>query len=131
MAEEIGLLRRDFQAAIAALGRMEKRLRAAFPNYPAKKPASGRLSSAERPASTKSRDELLADFDSLVATTRERGESGFESSIASLPEQDVLAMAYELGVASPKKSSVKKARQGIRKRIQESLLLTFEQKKGT
>jgi hypothetical protein len=127
---EIAVLRRDFQTALAALGRIEKRLRAAFPNYPSKKPASERVSAADRPASTKSREQLLADFDSLVAATRERGDSGFHWSLGRLPDQEILAMAYELGVASPKKTSVKKARDGIRKRIQESLLLTFEHKKG-
>jgi hypothetical protein len=130
LAEEISLLRRDFQAATAALGRIEKRLKAAFPSYPSKKQSSRTSSSEARPQSTKTRDQLLADFDSLAAATKEHGDRGFESFLSALPEQDILAMAYELGVAAPKKS-VKKAREGIRKRIQETLLLNFEHKKGT
>jgi len=74
---------------------------------------------------------ILADFDSVLAATRQNGDAGFESSIGNFPDQDILALAYELGAASPKKTSVKKARAGIRKRIQESLLLTFQQKGTT
>lgn len=132
LAEEISLLRRDFQAGIAALGRIDKRLKAAFPAYAPKKHSRQWSSSPEsRPASTKTSDELMADFDSVTAATKERGDVGFESSISALPGEDVIALAHELGVGSLKTTSVKKAREGIRKRIQESLLLTFEYKKGT
>jgi hypothetical protein len=58
-------------------------------------------------------------------------DDGFESFLSTLPEQDVIALAHELGVGSSKATSTKKARDGIRKRIQESLLLTFEKKKDT
>jgi hypothetical protein len=131
LAEEISLLRRDFQAGMAALGRIEKRLKANFPAYAPKKqmrPPSS--SSGSRTLSTKSRDDLMTDFDSLIAATKEKGDVGFESFLSALPEEDVIALAYELGVGSPK-TSIKKAREGIRARIQESLLLSFENKKDT
>jgi hypothetical protein len=131
LAEEISLLRRDLQAGIAALGRIEKRLKATFPAYTPKKQMRQLSSSDTRPLSTKSRDDLMNDFDSLIAVTKERGDVGFESFLSTLPEQDVIALAHELGVGSSKATSTKKARDGIRKRIQESLLLTFEKKKDT
>jgi len=132
LAEEISLLRRDFQAASAALGRIEKRLKATFPAYAPKKETSRHSSSPKsRPQSTKSRDELMANFDSLIAATNEKGDAGFESFISTLPDQDVIALAYELGVGSLKTTSTKKAREGIRKRTEESLLLSFQSKKGT
>ena len=56
---------------------------------------------------------------------------GFDSFLSSLPEADVVALAHELGVGSLKNASVKKARDGIRKRIQEALMLNFEAKKPT
>jgi hypothetical protein len=131
LAEEIGLLRRDFQAAMAALRRIEKRLKATFPAYASKKELSRSPSSPEsRPPST-NREDLMVDFDRLIAAAKEKGDAGFELFISTLPDQDVIALAYELGVGSLKKTSTNKAREGIWKRIQESLLLNFESKKGT
>ncbi|MGA7415171.1 MAG: hypothetical protein WBW33_32165 [Bryobacteraceae bacterium] len=71
----------------------------------------------------------MADFESLIAAMKERGDVGFESLISSLPDQDVIALAYELGIGSQKATSTGKAREGVRKRIQESLLLSFESRK--
>lgn len=132
LAQEISLLRRDFQSGLSALGRMEKRIKAAFPDYaPRKQARLPSVSSESRAASTKTRDQLMADFDLLATATRQRGDAGFESFLSRLPEQDVIALAYELGVGSLKKGSVKKARDGIRKRVQEVLLLNFEAKRDT
>jgi hypothetical protein len=103
LAEEIGLLRRDFQSVIAALGRIEKRLKATFPAYTPKKEKGRQPSSPEpRLQSTKSRNDLMADFDELIAATKERGDAGFETLITNLPDQDVIGLAYELGVGSLK-----------------------------
>jgi len=59
-----------------------------------------------------------------------RGDAGFESFLSTLPDEDVVALAYELGVSSLK-ATINKAREGIRKRIQESILLSFESRKET
>jgi hypothetical protein len=124
LAEEISLLRRDFQVGMAALGRIEKRLKATFPTYAPKKQTRQPSSSDTRRHSTKSRDDLMTDFDSLISATKERGDVGFESFLSTLPEQDVIAMAYELGVGSPKTTSTKKAREGIRENRSSSALKT-------
>jgi hypothetical protein len=128
LAEEINLLRRDFQTGIATLSRIEKRLRAAFPTYAPKKLPRAKSSSEPRSASTKTEHELNTTFDSLLAATKERGDIGFETSVSALPDQDLIALAHELGIGTPKAPSIKKARAGIRKRIQDSLLLTYQRK---
>lgn len=73
----------------------------------------------------------MADFDELILATKEKGEAGFESLISIMTDPDVIALAYELGVGSLKTTTTKKAREGIYKRIQESLLLNFQSKKDT
>jgi len=127
VAEEISLLRRDFQAAVASLGRMEKRLKASFPAYSPKKPVkkanSGQLQSG------KTADQLNSDFDSLLVATKEGGDVGFESAISDFPDTDVIALAHQLGIGSLKTTSTKKAREGVRKRVQESLMLSSTRKK--
>lgn len=130
LADEISLLRRDFQAGIGALGRMEKRLKAAFPAYAPKKQSCSPSSGEPPSRSGKTPDQLNADFDSLLVATKERGDVGFESAITAFPDQDVIALAHELGIGSLKTTSVKKAREGVRKRVQESLLLSYERKNG-
>jgi len=131
LADEISLLRRDFQTGIATLGRMEKRLKAAFPAYETKKKSRPQSSEEPRSASGKTPDQLNADFDSLLVATKERGDVGFESAISAFPDEDVIALAHELGIGSLKTTSVRKAREGVRKRVQESLLLSYERKPNT
>ena len=131
LADEISLLRRDFQTGIGTLSRMEKRLKAAFPSYAPKKQSRPQSSGEPRSASSKSADQLNADFDSLLNATKERGDVGFESAISALPDQDVIALAHELGIGSLKTTGVNKAREGVRKRVQESLLLSSERKNFT
>ena len=132
LSEEINLLRRDSQVVIAALGRIEKRLKVTFPAYASKKGATRPPSSPDsRPPSTKNRDALMTDFDRLIEATKEKGDAGFESLLSTLPDQDVIALAYELGVGSLKATGTKKATEGIWKRVQESMLLNSQPKHGT
>lgn len=134
LSEEISLLRRGLQEGLASLNRIEKRLKFAFPDLPSKRAArNDTLSSASHAASSKSKssEELLADFEAIRFATKERGDLGFESSIGNLSDSDVVALAHELGIGSLKTTSLKRAREGVRKRVQESLLLGFERKKST
>ncbi len=131
VAEEISLLRREIQMASAALGRIEKRLRVAFPNYPKAKSRSKTLLQAKSSEPNKSRDELMAQFEILLAATKENGDVGFSSEIDKLSPEDTIALAYELGVTGSRKMSLKKAQEGIRGRIQESLLLAYNRKENT
>lgn len=129
VAEEISSLRRDLQATSASLARIEKRLKAAFPNYPTKKKTPKHEKVA--PASDKTSEELNGIFDSIVAATQEGGDSGFERSVSEIDEAILLAVAIEVGAGSASSLTIPKAKKGIRKRVQESMQLRFQNKKGT
>jgi hypothetical protein len=120
LANEIEALRGDMQTAFRKLAQMEKRLRSVFPSLP-KRPKS--LPSQQRPASSKSDAQLQADFQTILKAVEESGPPGFDSAISALPQEDIIALAVELGVGQPKRTSLNKAIDGIRKRVQERRLL--------
>jgi hypothetical protein len=120
LASEIEALRGEMQLSFRKLAQMEKRLRAVFPNLPQKPKA---IAHQERPASGKSEAQLQADFQTILKAVEESGPRGFETAIAALPQEDVIALAVELGVGQPKRTSLNKAIEGIRKRVQERRLL--------
>jgi hypothetical protein len=120
LASEIEALRGEMQLSFRKLAQMEKRLRAVFPNLPQKPKA---IPHQERQASSKSEAQLQADFQAILKAVEESGPRGFETTIAALPQEDVIALAVELGVGQPKRTSLNKAIEGIRKRVQERRLL--------
>jgi len=120
LASEIEALRGDMQASFRKLAQMEKRLRAVFPDLP-KKPKT--IPQEARPQSTKSEEQLKEDFQRMLKAVDESGPHGFDSAIAALPQEDVIALAVELGVGQPKRTSLGKAIDGIRKRVQERRML--------
>jgi hypothetical protein len=120
LASEIEALRGEMQMSFRKLVQMEKRLRSVFPTLPKKLKA---MPGHERPASSKNEAELEADFQSLLKAVEQSGPHGFDSVISSLPQEDVIALALELGVGQPKRTSFNKAVEGIRKRVQERRLL--------
>lgn len=120
LASEIEALRGDMQMAFRKLTQMEKRLRSVYPDLP-RRPKG--LPNQQRPQSTKSDAQLQADFQSILKAVEESGPPGFDSVISALPQEDIIALAVELGVAQPKRTSLSKAIDGIRKRVQERRLL--------
>ena len=120
LASEIEALRGEMQLSFRKLVQMEKRLRAVFPNLPQKPKATP---NQERPASGKSEAQLQEDFQTILKAVEESGPRGFDTTIAALPHEDVIALAVELGVGQPKRTSLNKAIEGIRKRVQERRLL--------
>lgn len=123
LAEGISGLRRDLQTTTSSLSRIERRLKAAFPNYPAKKKAT--KSPKAVPSTNKSNEELNKIFDSLVVATKEEGDAGFDRAASSLEESVILAVAVEVGAGATSRLTVPKAKRGIRRRVQESLQLRF------
>jgi hypothetical protein len=121
LSQEISLLREQLQVATSALGRIEKRLKLVFPAYEAKKK---RAAAPPDTPSQKSRDELMRIFEELLAVTRAGGDGAFAAGVRSVPEADLVALAFELAVSDRRKISVAKATTGIRGRIQESLMLS-------
>jgi hypothetical protein len=129
VAEEINLLRKDIQIASATLGRIEKRLKSAFPNYPTKKKEPKGIRKKEN-VSAKAPEELQLIFNDLVAFTQNKGDSGFALKVGELSDEDVIALAKEMGIASKSRLSRNKATDGLRKRVQEAMQLQFENRKG-
>lgn len=120
LANEIEGLREDLQSAGRKLAQMERRLRAVFPNLP-KKPRG--IKAERRSPSTKSPEQLKEDFQSILAAVKASGPQGFDAAVAALPQEDVVALAIELGVGQAKRTTLNKAIEGIRKRIQERMML--------
>jgi len=120
LASEIEALRGDMQMAFRKLAQMEKRLRAIYPNLP-RRPKTH--PNQPRPQSTNSEAHLQADFQNILKAVEESGGPGFDSAISALPQEDIIALAVELGVGQPKRTSLNKAIEGIRKRVQERRLL--------
>lgn len=120
LANEIEALRGEMQISFRKLLQMEKRLRSVFPDLP-KKPKA--ISHQDRPQSNKSEAQLQADFQTILKAVEESGPQGFDAAISSLPQEDVIALAIELGIGQPKRTSFVKAVEGIRRRVQERRLL--------
>ncbi|MDB6124786.1 MAG: hypothetical protein JWQ71_3779 [Pedosphaera sp.] len=120
LTSEIESLRAEMQVSFRKLSQMEKRLRAVFPNLPKKPKATP---GQPRQLSSKSGEQLKEDFQRILQAVEESGPQGFDSTISTLPNEDVLALAVELGVGQPKQTSLSKAVEGIRKRIQERRML--------
>lgn len=120
LASEIEALRADMQMSFRKLAQMEKRLRAVFPDLPKKPKAAPEQA---RQQSTKSEAQLQEDFQRILKAVEESGPQGFDTVIAMLPQEDVIALAVELGVGQPKRTSFTKAIDGIRKRVQERRML--------
>jgi|SRR5215213_7143987 len=120
LADEIEGLREDIQAANRKLVQMEKRLRSVFPKLPKREKLNNRASES---TSTKTPEELQEYFQRLLRTVQESGPRGFDSLVNTLSRQDIIALAIELGVAQPKKSGVNRAIDGIRRRVQERIML--------
>ena len=131
VAEEINLLRKDIQVASAALGRIERRLRSAFPNYPAKQKQSKEKTKSKKTYPSRTSQELQYIFEDLVTRTQNGGDGAFSARIREFSDKDIIALAFEVGVASKSRLSRPKAEDGIRKRVQEAMQLQFEKKQSS
>lgn len=63
----------------------------------------------------------------LLAVTRTGGDRALATKIQTISGQDLVELAFELGVTDRRKIGLTKAKEGIRRRIQESLLLSGRQ----
>lgn len=126
VADELALLRRDLQATSSAIGRIEKRLKATFPNFPTKNKEGQKTKAL--PTTDKTSNELNTIFQTLVDATSSHGDVGFQEATDELDETVLLAVAIEVGVGTAGNLTGPKAKKGIRSRVQESLQLQFRSK---
>lgn len=129
VAEQINLLRKDLHTTLNSLVRIERRLKATFVNYPTKKKKS---KEKKKDSCTKSNsttpEELQRIFEDLIQRTENGGDSSFAARIEELTDEEIIALAVELGVGNSSNLSKRKSIEGIRMRIQEAILLQFFKK---
>ena len=124
LLEECAELRRTLKTISAQVGRMEIRVKRAFPmtavQVRARKAGGAHSSKATMPP-----EQALAEFDRVVALAASGSSEEAEQVLEGKSPQDLLVLAKELGVTFPKsKPSVKTMREAIFGKVREAVLLT-------
>lgn len=123
LLEECAELRRTLQAIGAQLGRIENRVKRAFPAVAAKTQRGNRDGPSGILPSI-SRDEALAEFDRIVTLAASGASEEAERVVQCKTTADLSVIARELGVSFPKgKPSARLLRDAIFGKIRESVLL--------
>jgi len=124
LLDECAELRRTLKSIGAQVGRMEIRVKRAFPiaaelarDRTAKRPQSNTVSMSS--------EQALAEFDRIVALAGKGSGEEAERALQGRSAADLLIIAKELGVSFPKsKPSLRTIREGIIGKVRESILLT-------
>jgi hypothetical protein len=123
LLEECAELRGTLKTISAQIGRMEKRVKNAFPTVAAQA-RSRKVSSTAASKATITSEQALTEFDRVVGLAASGANEEAERILASKPAADLLMIAKELGVSFPKsKPSIKAMREAIFGKVRESLLL--------
>jgi hypothetical protein len=123
LLEECAELRETLKAISAQIGRMEKRVKNAFPTL-AQQARSRKSGTTRSSKATITPEEALAEFDRIVGLAASGDSKQAEGILESKPASDLRVIARELGVAFPKsKPTIKAMREGIFGKIRESILL--------
>jgi hypothetical protein len=124
LLEECSELRRTLKTISAQLGRMEIRVKRAFPA--AAKQVGVRIASGAHSASLSiSQEEALAEFDRIVRLAATGASEEAEKIVEAKSAADLSLIARELGVSFPKsKPSHRAMRDAIFGRVRESVLLS-------
>jgi hypothetical protein len=124
LLEECAELKRTLKTISLQIGRMEARVKHAFPT------AAARVQE-QRSASKRSADpsitpeQALAEFDRVVGLVASGANEDAERILETMPAPDLSLMAREVGVSFPKsKPSVRVMREAIFGKVRESILLT-------
>jgi hypothetical protein len=131
ISEEINLLRRDLQQVAGALSRIERRLKATFPNYPARQKTDRAIPRTKPPPSHLTPQELQQLFNDAVAATQADGDNGFQRRVSDTSDSDIIALAVEIGMGASSSLTRNKAIGGVRKRVQEAIQLQPRDRKST
>jgi len=120
LLDECAELRRTLKGISAQIGRMETRVKRAFPIV-----AELARDRTAKGAPSISAEQALAEFDRIVVLAGKGGGEEAERALHERSAADLLIIARELGVPFPKsKPSARTIREGIIGKVRESILLT-------
>lgn len=120
LLQEVSELRQTLKAISGQLGRMENRIRLAFPKISAQRPA--RRPKTDVPSL--SSEQASLKFESLVQLASDRRTVDAERELEDLSGADLQQIARQIGASFPStKPSVKALREGILGKIREAVLL--------
>jgi hypothetical protein len=124
LLEECSELRTTLKAMSAQIGRMEKRVKNAFPTVAARR-RSERPSRTASSATTITSEQALAEFDRVVGFAVSGANDDAQKALEAKSAADLRVIAKELGVSFPKsKPSIKTMREAIFGKVRESVLLS-------
>jgi hypothetical protein len=124
LLDECAELRRTLKGISAQIGRMETRVKRAFPIV-AELARDRTAKGAQSSAASISAEQALAEFDRIVILAGKGGGEEAERALQERSAAELLIIAKELGVSFPKsKPSVRSIREGIIGKVRESILLT-------
>jgi hypothetical protein len=124
LLDECSELRRALKSISAQLGRIEIRVKRAFP-VAAELARDRKTKGARSDTASMSSEQALAEFDRIVALAGSGESEEAERALQGRSLTDLLVIAKELGVSFPKsKPSVRTIREGIIGKVRESILLT-------
>lgn len=123
LLEECAELRRTLKTISAQIGRMENRVKRAFPTAAAQ--MRERKVGSRSSKATITPEQALAEFDKVVALAASGANEEAERVLEAKSAPDLLVIAKELGVTFPKsKPSIKAMREAIFGKVRESVLLS-------
>ena len=122
LLDECSEIRRTLQSMSAQVGRMETRVKRAFPAVADKAQEKARGANQSKTSSLSS-EQALAEFDRIVELAKAEAAEA-ERALYAKSAADLFAIAKEIGVSfSKSKPSVKAIREGVFGKIRESMLL--------
>jgi hypothetical protein len=130
LLEECAELRRTLKAISAQIGRMESRVKRAFPAVAAQVRVR-KASAANSGNANLTPEQALAEFDRVVGLAASGANEEAERILEAKSAPDLLVIAKELGVTFPKsKPSIRKMREAIFGKVRESMLLSRHNPRG-
>ena len=127
LAKEFTDLKESVHMLTAKLALIERRIRTSFPSAMPKSAKVKKSDSSNdqiQDRSAKTRDQLLGTFDKLSGLWRSGQEQRAIDMLDALPGADVGALARELGIVSSNRASHSTAKNGIRRCLIESAMLS-------
>ena len=123
---EIEATKDTLKAVSSRLAAIEKHVRRAF-QVP--KPTR-KVSRRARPVSSLNREQLLAHFDAIRSQAAAGSRSDRDDLLDDLTDEDLRALAAELGATNTKKLSLDRVRTFVMQKVRESVLLGTDMLRG-